>query len=348
MPSCMKDASPKPNTALDVKSPTNAERTINDLGELGFIAKLPGTGLGDDCAELPREGEKSLLVSTDTLNEGIHFLRDKISAADLGYKSLTVNLSDIAAMGGRAFGGFLSLSLTSDVTEKWIDEFLGGVKSAMAQFEVELLGGDTNRARQDLSITWTVMGAVPAGNIKRRRGGRVGDIVAVTGALGDSAAGLQCLLENMSPDEFPNLLVAHQRPRPHLPEGQFLAACAGVTSMMDLSDGLWTDLPKLCTASGVGAEVDVLRLPVSVDLQSFAQRTAQNAFEIALGGGEDYVLLLTVKKSDWPQLAVDFEKKFARPLTAIGSVHGPELGVRFLREGHDVVPTQSFRHFLKN
>ncbi|MBN1939617.1 MAG: thiamine-phosphate kinase, partial [Candidatus Aminicenantes bacterium] len=177
---------------------------LADLGEFGFIARLAGPflrgmpagvqGIGDDCAVLPWTEDKRMLVTTDMLVEDRHFVLKSAKPFDLGYKSLAVNLSDIAAMGGRPTWALLSIGVPMGLSVLWIDDFLKGWRTASKPWNVRLVGGDTTRSPGGLVINVVVIGEVPAGRVKLRSAARVGDVIAVTGTLGDSGGGLKIIL----------------------------------------------------------------------------------------------------------------------------------------------------------
>lgn len=331
-------------------------KTLKDLGESGWLSKLHNLGVDvrDDCAVISPgtlcdpQLKRNTLITMDSLNEGVHFWRNKISAEDLGFKSLAVNLSDIAAMGGTPHSAFLSVSLASDLTEDWLDQFLVGVRSLLNQYNVKLLGGDTNGTSRDLSITWLVIGESPVDQTKLRSTAQPGDILAVTGALGDSAMGLECLKRGFSESGskyVESVLNSHWRPRPQIEEGVFLGQHGAVCAMMDLSDGLWLDLPKLCKASLVGATVDIEKLPVSSSLKTLAREWSLNEREIAASGGEDYVLLFTAAAEEWDNLAIEFRERFERELYPIGRIEPQQAGVNFLKNNNIFTSNKSFNHF---
>ena len=275
---------------------------LSDLGEFGLIDRIrarfpapPGaTGIGDDCAVLPQRGGRDSLVSTDMLVEGTHFLREDIPPFRLGWKSAAVNLSDIAAMGGTPVATFLSLALPAELDAAWADAFLRGYAELCGRFRTALLGGDTTASPDRICINVTVLGECPAGTAKKRSDARPGDLVCVTGTLGDSAGGLRAILTGAERDaDVQTLIDRHYLPLPRVAEGLALAAVPGVHAMMDLSDGLGSDLGHILRASGVGARIDRQALPLSPALRRVCARLGWDAVHLAVSGGEDYELLFT-------------------------------------------------------
>lgn len=287
------------------------------MTEFGFIdkicarfAELPLNGfegIGDDCAVLPVADGDALLFTADLLNEGVHFLRRATSARELGGKALAVNLSDIAAMGGRPVATLLSLALPPDAGETWAEEFMEGYSTLSERYGVALVGGDTTRSGQGITINVTAIGRAPLSCIKRRSAARPGDVLFTTGALGASGAGLRDLLAGRLDTPA---AVEHRNPRPQVEEGLWLGMRREVHAMMDLSDGLASDLRHILDRSGVGAEVLLERVPVAEgsDLQT------------AACGGEDYKLLLTADAEGAGQLADEFLKRFGSPLHPLGRI----------------------------
>ena len=275
---------------------------LADLGEFGLIerirARFPApdgvTGIGDDCAVLTQHGGLDSVVSTDMLIEGTHFLREDIPPFDLGWKSAAVNLSDIAAMGGKPTGTFLSLALPADLPVAWIDAFLDGYAELSGRFDVPLLGGDTTASPDRICINVTVMGECPYGRSRLRSGAAVDDLICVTGPLGDSAAGLKAILEGVERDaDVQALIDRHYRPLPRVAEGQELRLNLGVHAMMDISDGIGSDLQHILDASEVGAQIDRSAIPLSLALKRVCARRGWDPLALAIGGGEDYELLFT-------------------------------------------------------
>lgn len=299
-------------------------------GEFAFIEEVrkmfPAPegveGIGDDCAIIPQRDGMDTLVSTDMLMDGIHFLAEDISAYDLGWKSGAVNFSDVAAMGGSPVGSFLSLSLPPEKTGKWVDEFMRGYRKVSEEYGFPLLGGDTTASKDRICINVTVLGECAKGRGIRRSGARIGDMVCVTGTLGDSAAGLDVILNRSrrkdDTDEgdasgfIRTLTGKHYRPQPRMKEGRELAANAGVHAMMDISDGIGSDIRHIAEESGVGAEIDVRRIPLSDELKEFCRATGTDPVDFAVDGGEDYELLFTIDP--------EAEKGLKVPHTVIGRI----------------------------
>jgi len=278
------------------------EKTLADLGEFGLIGQIrrrfPApegvTGIGDDCAVLPQKSGLESLVSTDMLVEGTHFLRDGISPYDLGWKSAAVNLSDIAAMGGKPMATFLSLALPADLSETWINAFLDGYAELSGRFDVPLLGGDTTASPDRICINVTVLGESPYGRSRLRSAAVVDDLICVTGPLGDSAAGLKAILAGLERDaDVSTLIDRHCRPVPRVAEGQELRLNLGVHAMMDISDGIGSDLQHILDASEVSAQIDRSAIPLSLALKRVCARQGWDPLALAIGGGEDYELLFT-------------------------------------------------------
>jgi thiamine-monophosphate kinase len=304
---------------------------LSALGEFGLIRRFSPpflehlareiTGIGDDCAVLPWKDDRSLLVTTDMLVEDIHFLRRKIPPRDLGYKSLAVNLSDIAAMGGTPESAYLSLGLPGELDIQWIDDFFAGLRELGERENVSLLGGDTTKSPSIVIINLAVIGTVAATAVKYRSTARPGDVVCVTGFVGDSGGGLGILLEDRPMDEDATYLVRqHHRPRAHLAEGRWLAARKGVHAMMDVSDGIDSDLRRIMERSHCAAALQIERLPISGQLERTAARYGWNPLDLAVAGGEDYCLLVTVDPDSIEETAAAFQAEFDSPLHRIGTI----------------------------
>ena len=305
---------------------------LKEIGEFGFIKKIsrgclirPDTvikGIGDDAAAFVTEPDYLSLITTDLLVERIHFLREAISGYDLGFKSLAVNLSDIAAMGGTAREAFVSIAIPENCQLEYLEQIYNGIKKLAAKFDVNVLGGDTTSSRVDLIINIVVQGIVPKNELMCRDAARPGDIIFSTGFLGDSRAGLHLVLNKIAADTeaLKSLLRAHLVPEPHLREGRFLARQQGVHAAIDTSDGLSSDLGHIVEESRVGARLFADKIPVSQELKEFCAIFNFDPIDYALAGGEDYTLLCTLAPERADQTAKAFAKEFKRPIFKIGEI----------------------------
>ena len=299
-------------------------------------------GIGDDAALLiPRDGER-LVACCDTLNVSVHFPPDT-AAADIGWKALAVNLSDLAAMGASPAWALLSLSLpTPDAA--WLDAFLDGFCELAALHGVALVGGDTTRG--PLSICVTALGFVPHAAALKRGSAHPGDIVCVTGTLGDAAAGLQLWRDTAagiaSPDETTAAVLRQRlhRPTPRIAAGLLLRGRA--RACIDLSDGLLADLGHVATASAVAIDLDAEMLPMSDALRDSVDSATRLRWQVA--GGDDYELAFTVPELECDALLADLAAAGCQA-TRIGRVLDGE-GVRLLdAHGISIAPPQGWHHF---
>ena len=274
---------------------------MKSRGEFGFIdyiktnfpAPEDAIGIGDDCAVMP-SGDGELLFSTDLLMEGVHFLRGESSAEDIGWKAAAVNLSDIAAMGGTPVATFLSIALPRDAQGDWAERFIEGYAQISRLYDVPLLGGDTTSSLRDIAVNVGILGRCPSGKRAMRSGAKPGETIYVTGHLGDSAGGLQAILKGIDRNDMVQTLIArHKRPVPRVNEGRALMDSGKVGAMMDISDGIASDLRHIMKASGVGAVVRLDRLPCSRQLLDVCKEHGWDIYELATSGGEDFELLLT-------------------------------------------------------
>lgn len=314
---------------------------MSHIGEFELIGRISAaspapegiTGIGDDCAVIPQKLGLDTLVTTDLLIEGRHFLPQDVSPHDLGWKSAAVNISDIAAMGGRPTSAFLSVALPGTIAGRpaadWVDGFILGFNELCGRFDVSLLGGDTSASDDKLFINVTLLGECPGGRAVKRNGARPGDTVYVSGPLGDSGAGLKLILEGLPRVDY--LIRKHYLPVPRVELGLQLAATPGVHAMMDISDGIGSDLRHILKASGVGASVDVRKLPLSAELRKACAAHGWDPIELATGGGEDYELLFTAGPGT----------EVPEGCTPIGTIE-PEPGLRWTGTSRDY---KGFTHF---
>ncbi|MFU8819142.1 MAG: thiamine-phosphate kinase [Desulfurivibrio sp.] len=256
-------------------------------------------GIGDDCAVLRPDPAALSLLTTDTLVEGVHFDLSWHPPRLLGRKAVAVNISDIAAMGGRPRFLLLSLGLSGREPEEWLNQLLDGFIEAMEEYGATLIGGDTVRNPAGVMLSVTVLGEVVAPEVCLRSGGRVGDSIWVGGPLGLAAAGLELCRRGLKDDPaWQPLVQAHLDPRAQVELGRALVSQNLAHAMMDLSDGLATDLAHLCAASGLGAEVAAELLPTGKLLDDAADLCRVDPLTWATSGGEDYRLLFTCAPED--------------------------------------------------
>ena len=270
-------------------------------------------GIGDDAAILSPGGNGDWILTCDAFIEGVHFLRNLHPPDSVGYKSLARATSDIAAMGGTPRAFLLTLALPQNRTGPWLDQFLAGMNRAARKLDLRLIGGDTTRTPQ-IFISIAVLGEIARGLAVTRSGARPGDLVYVSGRLGRAQLGLDLLrggiaattrVTNRSAKLATSaLLHQHLYPQICVQLGSWLASNRIASAMMDISDGLSTDLARLCKASKVGAQLDARGIPCVQIPERIARRfsPAADALQMALHGGEDYELLFTVPRRNVARL----------------------------------------------
>jgi thiamine-monophosphate kinase len=266
-------------------------------GPLGARLKEGGIrlGIGDDAAVLRPGVGTEWVVTTDAFLENVHFLRKIHPPKAVGCKALARAASDIAAMGARARYFFLTVGLPDACAGAWLDDFLGGMARAARRFGLILAGGDTTKYPLFVA-SLTVVGEIDSGKAILRSGARPGDLLCVSGRLGEAELGLRLIHGKLHKHKrWTRLLKKHFYPQPRLASGEWLAAHRCATSMIDTSDGLSTDLGHICRASGVGAIVRAPKIPV-VRIPPELRRLGLDPLNLALHGGEDYELLFTVPK----------------------------------------------------
>jgi thiamine-monophosphate kinase len=296
-------------------------------------------GIGDDAALIDVPAGQQLAVSTDTLIEGVHFHPDT-APRDVGWKALAVNLSDLAAMGAEPCWATLALTIPA-ADDAWLTEFAAGFAELAAQYNVQLVGGDTTRG--PLSITVQIMGQVPPGAALRRDGARPGDRIYVTGELGGAGLALRRItgMDTIAALPRNDCFLRLVRPAPRIAAGLALRGVAGAA--IDISDGVLGDLGHVCAASGVGARIALDTLPIDSDVRKECNR--QDAWDLALTAGDDYELCVTVPPEREAALQA------ALPALQIGIAPIGEIvagsGVHCLRQdGSEYAPPGgAFRHF---
>ena len=295
-------------------------------------------GIGDDAACLQLSANQDLLISTDTLVAEVHFL-STWRPYDMAYRALMTNISDIAAMGATPRWVTLALTLPQ-LNEQWLASFAQGLHAALAEYNLDLIGGDTTKG--PLSITITIMGVTPQGQAIRRRGAKPGDLIFVSGELGGAALAVQSLRELVVSSQDQACLMAKLlRPKPRVDFSLLLRSYA--TAAIDISDGLSADLNHICKASGVGACLNQDTIPLHPLLRQYLE--AQSAMELALTGGDDYELCFTVSKSKHQSfMAALAEQNMAcYPIGVIEEQ--PGLRVKMVDNQYKTITPKGYDHF---
>jgi thiamine-monophosphate kinase len=327
---------------------------LREIGEFGLIHRIrkwihssdPALiqGIGDDVAVIEM-GTKVLLVTTDILMEGIHFDLSWMDPYPLGRKSLAVNLSDIASMGGIPKYFLVSVGLPKNLPLSFISSFYRGLKQEAKRFRVELIGGDTSLS-QKMIINICLLGEGQKRNLLFRKGAKPGDDLFVSGRLGDAALGLKMLQEKTKIKGSEGLVKKHLSPCPRVELGQAIAKDHLATAMIDISDGLLIDTSHLLEESEVGARIWEDRIPLSRPYRKWVRSFSKDPFRIALSGGEDYELLFTASSNTREEIT-SLACSLKIPITRIGEILPKKEGFHIIRkDGKDYSPPHlGFEHF---
>ena len=302
------------------------------------------TGIGDDSAVLELRDKACLVASTDTLVEGVHFRLGTQTPRQLGKKAVCVAVSDIGAMGAVPRYLLCSLGCRNADSMEFIKDLSQGVEDGCQEFEVCLVGGNLSESRT-VFISMTALGEVSRDNIVLRSGAAEGDDIYVTGTLGDSALGLRVLSDAPGVGGCEGFVSRHLEPTPRLDVGRMVAERGVASSMIDVSDGLFSDLEKLTSERGLGAEVSLADLPLSPGFLSLSDKLSEDAYSLAVSGGEDYELLFT-SSVEKRAAAEEISRLCGVAISKIGSVTGGG-GIKFFDEGGEEVfyDIGGFEHF---
>lgn len=306
------------------------------------------TKIGDDCAVLPKDSETDTVITTDLLVEDVDFKLEWSKPEFIGHKALAVSLSDVAAMGAKPIWAMISIGVPEAVWKTdFVDKFYEGWFALAKQFDVELVGGDISRTPDKVVIDSIVAGEVKKGKAVLRSGAKVGDLIYVTDELGGAAGGLK-LLENGFLYDFSEkswrkrLLLKQLHPFPQISSGEYLNANNLATSMIDLSDGLSSDLAHICRASNVGAKILADKIPFDKKLKPLAESFEQK-IDFALHGGEDFELLFTANPKKKIRLKKEHEK---RGFSCIGEITANSEMIELISGvKSEILQPKGFRHF---
>jgi thiamine-monophosphate kinase len=334
---------------------------FSEIGEFGFIDSIKGQfgvptqgvikGIGDDCAVMSAPQGRVLLFTSDMLVQDIHFMIEKIPFYQLGRKAIAVNLSDIAAMGGRPLVALISLAIPAETEVEAIHELYRGMGDICEQYNLFIGGGDTVASPDKLVINVSVIGDAKRNKVLYRSGAGPGEMIYLAGPVGDSAAGLKILANEIAPpagmrDYF---IKAHNDPAPLVETGKIIAASGLAGAMIDLSDGLLSDLGHICEESKVGALLFAEKIPISPELTMLASSLGFDPLELALSGGEDYQLLFTVPMEHEQGIGKLFKDHHLHPPYHIGET-GQGPGIRMKKADGSLAELQpmGFNHFNRN
>ncbi len=304
---------------------------LDEIGEFGLIARIREAvarrrddvilGIDDDTAAV-RVGREVLLLTTDALIEAVHFRFEYFEPTEVGWRLMAANLSDVAAMGGEPLFALVALALPKTIPVEHVQEIYTGLADLADRFDVAVVGGDTTGSPGGSFLALTMLARAPEGRFGRRDRARPGDVLAVSGYLGGSQAGLNVLLgrNGLRGTAYPTVVERHKRPWPRVQEGKFLVHEVGVECVIDVSDGLASEVGHLCRLSGVGARVEAERVPLHPETIRVAEHLGESALEYALYGGEDFELLFSVPRNRWKALSAEWQARFDTPLTRVGEV----------------------------
>ncbi len=314
-------------------------KTVGETGEFNLIDRirkiLPVSGnrdllvdIGDDTAVVRIDRKRALLLTCDIQVEGRHFLFDRTTPYRVGRRSMAVNLSDIASMGGRPTYALVSLGLPADMPVESFDRLFEGMRDEMSEHGAYVIGGNLARTKEELVVDVTMVGETEVSRVLTRHNARPGDRIFVTGALGASGAGMEALriFGKKVPGKYAELVRRHVLPAPRVEMGQRISRSGVASGMIDLSDGVASDLYHICEKSGVGAEIHEACLPLPERIGEIAKMSGRPVLDLALHNGEDYELLFTVPPGVPERKIRALPGKTGIPVTEIGRIVGRRAG----------------------
>lgn len=336
-------------------------KTLKDIGEFGMIRRIQElivnegvrnsnitTGIGDDCASFKPDEGFEVLVTSDCMVEGRHYIAGRITPFDLGRRAMVMNISDIGAMGGIPLYAIVSLGLKKDTPVRDIEEMYMGFMHELNQLGASILGGNITGSDYSAFINITLTGKVEGTRIIRRSGAGVGDVILVTGYPGQAAAGLRRLLDSQSGMDLSEdpLVTAYNHPVHRAREGRAIALSGLATAMIDISDGLMGDLGHICEESGMGAEVVRNKLPISGYMRDLIGPQGWDVFEMIIGDSDDYELIITCAPENKDKVIASIRETSDVPVTEIGSIIAHEGIKLILPNGvRHPVRTSGWDHF---
>ncbi|MEW6455432.1 MAG: thiamine-phosphate kinase [Acidobacteriota bacterium] len=323
---------------------------LKEIGEIKIIEWIKNNfqlssknvlvGIGDDTSVL-RLGKNNFLITKDLLIEDVHFKKEFHPPFILGKKSISVNVSDVASMGGTPLYALLGGGFPKELEWDWLEDFLNGIKSSLDKYKIELIGGDICLSEK-IFISITLIGRCK--KYSMRKGAKTGDKIFVSGELGNSSMGLELLIsgKRLGEDKIADKLIkSHLDPEPRLKLGKYLVKNNLVNSMIDLSDGLSKDIHNLCRESACGADIYLNSIPVSKELEYFSKYLNKDKYFYSIHGGEDYELLFTSSKNKSDKI-----KKISKKIKIIGIIKEKEKGINLIKDGKKIpLKPEGWEHF---
>lgn len=341
---------------------------LSDIGEFGLISRLKkrlgpqtNTGVvfpnGDDCAGLTFTQGRCVLATSDAMVEGEHFLREHATPQQLGHKALAINISDIAAMGGYPKYALISIAIHEETPTEYLESIYDGLREEGEKHQTTIVGGNISRSANAMILDVHLLGESDPDLTLLRSGAQPGDVLMVTGTLGDATAGFRILYDSDSTEldrtgvlssDIKPLVDAFLLPTPRVHEGQSISRSKMATAMIDLSDGISGDITHLCQASNTGAFLHCEQFPISDALRSVAKSRNLDPITLALQGGEDYELLLTVRANEAENLAAHVFQETGTVLTPIGYITTLDKGMKLFRQGREEpITVASYDHLRR-
>lgn len=332
---------------------------VRDVGEFGLIDLIKDNsvfssgqviaGIGDDTAVLDVSGEGFLLATTDMMIENVHFIIDSNNGEKVGYRAMAANVSDIASMGGIPTHAVISIGVHPDMDVSYIEELYYGLKKCGKQYGANIVGGDTVSSPDNLVVNVALLGEVEKDKYLLRSGARPGDLIIVTGSLGDSTAGLDLILDpdcDVPANTRDYLLERHYYPSPRVKEINSAVQAGNITAADDISDGLGNELHEIVSASKVGAEIWFDSLPVSNELKQVAEKKDKDVVDYALFGGEDFEVVFTAPPEEAEFVTSEVEKRTGTKATIVGEILEASQGVFILRGSERFkLESKGYSHF---
>lgn len=328
----------------------NRLKTIVDIGEFGLIDRIQKIlyevdhkdviiGIGDDTAVIRLDENRVLLITCDIQVEDQHFRLKYLSAYQLGRRAMAVNLSDIAAMGGKPTFALGSLGFPKSFALSDFEDLFTGMRDELTEFSGFIIGGNLSNTKGKLVVDITLMGEAACDKFLTRSNAKEGDRIFVTGNLGASGAGFQ-ILEKFGkdyPKEFETLVQKHLQPTPRIEIGQRIAQSGFATSMIDVSDGIASDLNHICTMSDAGAEIYEEKIPLAQGIHKVTSLTGKSLLQLALHSGEDYELLFTIKPDTPDSVLKSISEKSDVPIIEIGRIISKKSGYYLISKNNEKI-----------